>query len=152
MCSLLLQGDRPVEVSTGLGAGQVSSQLPSCYGRVFYCVFLQCLSSQAFLVVLWLKLWPKLGQFLQLGFLLFPRGAFSFPVLTQIIAFDVFLHLCLSEDSKSCVSSTRLTLCQVDLFRYHVSCFSPCPAFTSVEERGALCPKESFILSSLFMV
>lgn len=44
----------------------------------------------------------------QHGFALFLRGAFSFPILTQMSVFDIFLAPCLSQDAESCVSSARL--------------------------------------------
>lgn len=83
---------------------------------------------------------------MQLGFVLILRGAFSFPFLTQIMVFDVFLDSSPSEDSKFCVSSIRLMFHQVGLFRCHMS-VSPLSAFTAVELRRALSPKKSFVLN-----
>lgn len=88
------------------------------------------------------------SNFVQLGSVLFLKGAFFFPIWTQIIVFDVFLGPCLSEALKSHVSSTRLVL--PETVYVDITClFLPHPAFAPTEERspllppGKLCPELS---------
>lgn len=89
------------------------------------------------------KLWSPL----QLGFvlfLLFLISAFTFPILIQTV-FDIFFDPCLSADSESHMSLTKLMSHHVGLFRWHVS-VSPHPAFIAMEKRralsqGKLCPE-----------